>query len=112
MISNLTKWDNDENKLREAVRYCMLHGGSLKSGKGFKLQNGVIKMEKYNGWTNRNTWLLSVWYEPEYKEDVEAIREDFESQLEQLPTMLQDFICGGCIDWEELESTLPSYEEE
>ena len=42
MISNLTKWDNDENKLREAVRYCRLQGGSLKSGKGFKLQNHLF----------------------------------------------------------------------
>ncbi len=57
---------------------------------------------KYNGWTNRETWLINVWFNPESKSDVEMAREQLESDIDQLPDYLKDFINDGEIDWDEL----------
>lgn len=59
-------------------------------------------MTKYNGWANRETWLINVWFNPESKADVDMIREQLESDIDQLPAYLKDFINDGVIDWEEL----------
>ena len=32
----------------------------------------------YNGWTNRETWLVNVWFNPESRTDVELAREALE----------------------------------
>lgn len=79
----------------------------------------------YNGWENRETWLVSLWYmdhmpgyfadveqyhvEPyELKEAVKYIAEESEA-LSQLPAgLLSDFInqCWGEVDWSELTDGL------
>lgn len=56
----------------------------------------------YNGWSNRETWLINVWFNPESKADVEMAREQLESDIDQLPDYLKDFINDGEIDWDEL----------
>lgn len=56
----------------------------------------------YNGWANRETWLINVWFNPESKADVEMAREQLESDIDQLPDYLKDFIDDGVIDWDEL----------
>lgn len=66
----------------------------------------------YNGWSNRETWLINVWYNPESKSDVEAIQEDFESKLEALEPMLRDFIDENLIDWDELKAHFDDEEED
>jgi hypothetical protein len=38
---------------------------------------GEYKMSDYNGWTNRATWLINVWFEPESREQVQMARETF-----------------------------------
>ena len=57
----------------------------------------------YNGWTNRATWLVNVWFNPESKDDVQMARETLEEAIDNCPAFLRDFIDSD-INWEELES--------
>lgn len=57
----------------------------------------------YNGWTNRTTWLINVWFNPESKSDVQYARKQFEEAVDSLPDFLRDFI-NDDINWDELES--------
>lgn len=59
----------------------------------------------YNGWTNRATWLINVWFEPQSREDVQSARDQFEEACadKSIPDFLRDFIDTD-INWEELES--------
>jgi hypothetical protein len=34
--------------------------------------------DTYNGWTNRETWLVNVWFNPESREDVASALEQLE----------------------------------
>ena len=92
-------------------------------------------MTDYNGWKNKETWLVNVWYMnsmPEYfadmdqhhveayelEEAVTYIAEECEA-LSQLPAgLLSDFIstCWGEVDWyslaDHLNDTLKEMEEE
>ncbi len=36
----------------------------------------------YNGWTNRETWLVNLWYNPESIEDVDVIKDVLEEEIE------------------------------
>jgi len=38
-------------------------------------------MDGYNGWSNRETWLVNLWYNPETKSDIDYIEETLESDL-------------------------------
>ena len=59
----------------------------------------------YNGWRNRETWLVNVWFGDNWRcaDDVEATKEFMESALESVPLWMQDFIDFGCIDWRRLK---------
>ena len=57
----------------------------------------------YNGWTNRATWLVNVWFNPESKADVESARYTIEEASESCPDFLRDFLCTDEINWDELE---------
>lgn len=57
----------------------------------------------YNGWTNRETWLINAWFNPESRSDVEVAKEQMESDIEALPGYLKDMIDVDCINWEELK---------
>ena len=57
-----------------------------------------------NGWTNRETWLVSLWHNPKSVEDLEYIKELLEDQLESLGNCcLADMIDLQSINWIELE---------
>lgn len=57
----------------------------------------------YNGWTNRETWLVNVWGNPESREDVDRLKEDIEEQYDALGNgILADMIDLGAINWDEL----------
>ena len=82
-------------------------------------------MSDYNGWTNKETWLVNIWYMdsmPEYfsdmdqfhiepnelSESVQYIAEECEA-LSQLPAgLLSDFIqtCWAEVNWHELAAHL------
>ena len=64
----------------------------------------------YNGWTNRETWLINVWYDPESRDDVYAIRDMLEEQYDQIPDgALKDMVNLDAVNWDEL---LEHFEEE
>jgi hypothetical protein len=59
----------------------------------------------YNGWTNRATWLVNVWGNPESRADVEFLREMLEEQYDALPDgILKDMVDLSEINWDELMS--------
>ena len=66
----------------------------------------------YNGWSNRATWLVNVWFSPQRK-DLDWIREELEERVDQLANSadsmnkcLADIINLNDIDWIELRETL------
>jgi len=79
----------------------------------------------YNGWKNRETWLVNVWYMddmPNYfadmdqfhveanelQESVQYIAEECEALSQLKPGLLSDFIngCWADVDWHELAEHL------
>ena len=56
----------------------------------------------YNGWTNRETWLVNVWFDPQSREDLHGIRSMMEDEVLALPGWLQDFCSFHLVDWNEL----------
>lgn len=56
----------------------------------------------YNGWTNRATWLVNVWFNPESRDDVESARMAIEEAEDAMPDYLRDFLCTDEINWDEL----------
>ena len=66
----------------------------------------------YNGWTNRATWLVNVWFNPESAADVQMARETIEEASDNIPDFLRDFLCTDEINWDELESHFSEEEEE
>ena len=64
----------------------------------------------YNGWTNRETWLVNVWFNPESREDVEMARDIINEQYDAIPDgALKDMLDIQAINWDEL---LEHFEEE
>lgn len=65
--------------------------------------------KKHNGWTNRETWLVDLWFGEEAKKDLHdnkfqlLFKHKFLDHLSKLPTWAQDFIDEEKIDWLQLE---------
>lgn len=66
----------------------------------------------YNWWTNRETWLVNLHFNPETKADVEWAKECLEEQYESLSPLMQDFVNLNGINWEELKEHMEDEEEE
>ena len=61
-------------------------------------------MSDYNGWTNRATWLINIWFEPQSKDDVMSARDTFEQAVREISAesnWMGDFIDTD-INWDEL----------
>ena len=67
----------------------------------------------YNGWANRETWLIEVWFNPESRDDVEFARGIIEEEYNNLPSgALKDMCDIERIDWEQLLQQFEEEEEE
>ncbi len=82
------------------------------------------KMKDYNGWTNRNTWLINLWFGEiireelmggaDYEEDASLSPEKLEdmvmdviqAEVELSSLMLRDFLDFEGINWHELWETI------
>lgn len=67
----------------------------------------------YNGWSNRETWLVNVWMNPESRDDVLMAKDYLEEQYDAMPDgPLKDMIDFNAINWDELESHFDDEETE
>lgn len=67
----------------------------------------------YNGWSNRETWLVNVWFNPENKQDLDSAQETIEQQYDAIPDgPLKDMIDISAINWDELETHFDDEENE
>jgi len=59
----------------------------------------------YNGWRNRETWLVNLWFGDQWESesDVDDTKEFCEQELNKIPNWLQDFVDWSVIDWDELK---------
>lgn len=56
----------------------------------------------YNGWSNRSTWLVVNWFNPESLSDVKNAMYQFREAVDKCPDFIRDFISND-INWDELE---------
>lgn len=64
-----------------------------------------------NGWRNRETWLVNLWFEYENQEELNDIRNLLEEELDELRYKIPDYLVDllgvnfvmNEIDWDELE---------
>jgi hypothetical protein len=63
-----------------------------------------------NGWTNRETWLINLWFEYENQEELDDIRSLLEEELDELRNKIPDYLVDllglnfveNEINWDEL----------
>ena len=72
---------------------------------------------KYNGWTNRATWLINLWYEPNTTSDLDWIKEELEERASDLSNsqnvcdkIISDMLDLQAIDWDELKEHVETEE--
>tara|TARA_R110000822_G_scaffold123012_1_gene257327 strand:+ start:639 stop:887 length:249 start_codon:yes stop_codon:yes gene_type:complete len=78
----------------------------------------------YNGWTNRETWLVGLWFNPETKSDIDYIEEILEQRFIDIlhrgtghkgnagyTGFFLDMIDFNCINWDELREAQEDEEE-
>lgn len=69
-------------------------------------------MATYNGWKNRETWLVNLWY-GDVGIDIDQVREILEEMVENLGNgILQDMLDLDCIDWDDLRESWWDIDEE
>lgn len=66
----------------------------------------------YNGWSNRETWLVNLHFEINSQSDFEYAKEQIQEWYDNLDSFMQDYVDLSLIDWDELESHIETEEEE
>ena len=63
----------------------------------------------YNGWTNRETWLVNLWHNPESIEDVDYIKDTLEEEYNQFEGFWGDMVSFTTIDWTNLKQHFQTF---
>lgn len=66
----------------------------------------------YNGYTNRETWLVNLHFNPESRADLDGIKDQIEEWYDGLNPFMQDMIDLQAIDWDELASHFEDEDED
>jgi hypothetical protein len=67
----------------------------------------------YNGWTNRETWLVNIWFNPESRDDVDSARAHMDELYEHVPEgIMRDMLDLSVINWDELADQFDDETEE
>jgi hypothetical protein len=65
------------------------------------------KQMSYNGWTNRETWLVPLWFENSLSgmsaSEIEYTVRDYVDDTIGDSGFIRDLLDIDCIDWQELE---------
>ena len=64
----------------------------------------------YNGWTNRETWLVNLWFEYNSQQELDDIQSLMEEELDELRDKIPDYLVDLLglnfvmdeINWDEL----------
>jgi len=73
---------------------------------------GRCEVAQYNGWTNRETWLVNVWFNPECEADVDFAKdtlEEAEDKLRETSPCLFDMCYLSEVNWDELREAARNY---
>lgn len=67
----------------------------------------------YNGWTNRETWLINLWFGDHWESqtDVDSTKDFCEEELDSIPKWILDFVDWNVINWEELKQSKDNVDE-
>lgn len=61
----------------------------------------------YNGWSNRETWLVNVWFNLITEDDVAMAESVLTEQYDSMPEgPLKDMIDLGAVNWDELRESV------
>lgn len=64
-------------------------------------------MPTYNGWSNWETWLVALHYEPTSKEELDIIKDHIEEEIGSIESIfIKDLLGGAEINWRELEDRM------
>lgn len=76
-----------------------------------------MKNTTYNGWTNRSTWLINLWYEAHTESEIDWIKEELEERVSSLSysdnvcdKILADMLNLQEIEWDELKEHVETEE--
>tara|TARA_R100001594_G_scaffold131102_1_gene170548 strand:- start:9 stop:236 length:228 start_codon:yes stop_codon:yes gene_type:complete len=74
-----------------------------------------------NGWRNRATWLVNLWFEPTTKRDIDFLEETIQNEFNEMlglhnrrgttANFYADLIDFTAIDWDELRDAMEDEEE-
>ena len=67
---------------------------------------------EYNGWTNRATWLVNVWFDPQSAADVDWIEDSISEEYDKLSGFFKDMISIDDIDWDQLRNHFDDADED
>tara|TARA_R100001244_G_scaffold129415_1_gene100918 strand:- start:416 stop:643 length:228 start_codon:yes stop_codon:yes gene_type:complete len=69
-----------------------------------------MKEGTYNGWANRETWLVPLWFNPVTVDDVNylesTLEDDFYEMIGSNANIYSDMIDFNAIDWREIRESL------
>ena len=72
-------------------------------------------MKNYNGWENRETWLVNLHFEINSKDDLEYVKnhvEEMENEIANSYPFISDYLDFSLINWSELDAHIEEEEME